>query len=522
MFAFNLLEQRLIRTRLRDRTTLLTLPGVFAACLRQEVLSFSALRPHQRHAWHAFLVQVGTVALLIGTDATPPDDEALWAALLRGLTPGHENDAPWNLTTTVDQPALLQPATPSGTTGWERRETPDSIDMLITARNHDVKQAAMVRAQPDDWLFALVTLQTMEGYGGRDTYGISRMNGGSSSRPCVGVMPSGGPGAHLRRDILALLATGGVTERAHGYAERDGLALTWLAPWDGLTSLTRRQLDPLYVEVCRRIRLVAGETGLHALTMTSKVPRITDKVPGGITGDPWAPLVPDKAGPKVLTMSAESFGYRRVVATLLAAPQDRAALQEVRRDDDPAGLTLMIRGLVRGNSKTDGYHERRVPLSKVVQRGLKGLQLTDPDAAAARARVDLVGEIAFALRTAIQVLLANGPETAGRPSEATKAKVAPFVRRLEAHVDQAFFPDLWAELEQADPAGRHRVRAIWVRRILEQAERVLAEAERSTPRSSALRLRARVRAEAALHGMARRRAGKLAAYLDAEEDADAA
>lgn len=520
--AFNLLEERLIRTRLRDRTTLLNLPGVFAASVRCEVLSFSGLRPHQRHAWHAFLVQVGTLALLAGTDTTPPDDEASWAALLRGLTPDYDNDEPWSLTTPADQPALLQPATPSGTTGWERRETPDGIDMLITARNHDVKQAAMVRSQPDDWLFALVTLQTMEGYGGRDTYGISRMNGGSSSRPCVGVMPSGGPGAHLRRDILALLAVGGVPEQAHGYAGRDGLALTWLTPWDGLTSLTRRHLHPLYVEVCRRIRLVADEAGLHALTTTSKVSRIADKVPGGITGDPWAPLVPDKAGPKVLTMSAESFGYRRVVATLLAAPQDRAALQEVRSDDDTAGLMLMIRGLVRGNSKTDGYHERRVPLSKVVQRGLKGLLLTDPDAAAARARVDLVAEISSALRMAIQVLLANGPETLGRPSEATKAKVVPFIRRLEARVDQAFFPDLWTELEQADADKRHRVREGWVRWMLYQAEEVLAEAERSTPRSSALRLRARVRAMAALHGMARRRAGKLAAYLDSKKGADAA
>ena len=520
--AFNLLEQKLIRTRWRDRTTLLTLPGVFAASLRREVLSFSALRPHQRHAWHAFLAQVGTLALLAETDQMPPEDEGSWAALLRSLTPGYDDDAAWSLVTPVDRPALLQPATPSGTTGWERRETPDAIDMLITARNHDVKQAVMVRAQPDDWLFALLTLQTMEGYGGRDTYGISRMNGGSSSRPCVGVMPFGGPGAHLRRDILALLAVGGVPEQSHGYAGGGGLALTWLAPWDGLTSLTRRHLHPLYVEVCRRVKLVADEAGLHALTTTSKVPRIADKVPGGITGDPWAPLVPDKAGPKVLTMSAESFGYRRVVATLLAAPQDRAALQEVHPDDDPAGLALVIRGLVRGNSKTDGYHERRVPLSKVVQRGLKGLLLTDPDAAAAKARVDLVGEIASALRMAIQVLLANGPETLGRPSEATKAKVAPFVHRLEAHVDRTFFPDLWAELEHADPDARHRVRVSWVRRMLKQAEDVLAEAERSTPRSSALRLRARVRAEAALHGVARRRAGKLAAYLDSKEGADAA
>lgn len=520
--AFNLLQQDLIRTRLDGRATSLTLPGVFAASMRHESLSFSALRPHQRHAWHAFLVQVGTLALLAGTDQTPLDDETSWAALLRGLTPGDHDDAPSSLVTSFDRPALLQPVAPSGTKGWKRRDTPDSIDMLITARNHDVKRATMLRAQPDDWLFALVTLQTMEGYGGSENYGISRMNGAPASRPCVGVMPSGGAGAHVRRDILALMAMGGVPEHALGYAGREGLALTWLAPWDGQTSLTRRHLHPLYVEICRRVRLVCDEAGLFALTTTLKVPRIADKVPGVITGDPWAPLVPDKAGPKVLTMSAESFGYRRVVTTLLAGPQDRAALQEVRADDDPTDLALVIRGLVRGNSKTDGYHERRVPLSKVVRRGLKGLLLTDLDAAAAKARVELVGEIAAALRTAMHVLLANGAEAQGRPTEAAKAKVAPFVRRLEAQVDQVFFPDLWAELEQLDPDRRHRERVKWARWMLARAEQVLAEAERSTPRSSALRLRARVRAEAALQGVARRRAGKLAAYLDFKEGADAA
>ena len=520
--AYNLLEQPLIRTRFRDRTALMTLPGVFAASVRDEVLNFQALRPHQRHAWHAFLVQVGTLALLAAGRKTLPDDDSSWAQLLRGLTPGYDDDAPWSLVASADQPALLQPVPSPGTQGWERRDAPDAIDTLITAKNHDVKRAAMIRAQPDDWLFALVTLQTMEGYSGSTLYGISRMNGGSSSRPCVGVAPSGGPGAHLRRDILALLSLDGRPEHARDYAAQDGLALTWLAPWNGQTQLTRRHLHPLYVETCRRVRLACGGEGLHALTTGSKASRIADKVPGGITGDPWTPLVPDKAGPKALTISAESFGYRRMVATMLASPSDRAALQELRPDDDRAGLVLVIRGLVRGNSKTFGYYERRVPLSRIVPRGLKGMLLTDPDAAAVTARVELVGEIASALRMAVQVLLANGPEKLGQPTEATKAKIAPFVRKLEARVDQAFFPDLWAELEQPGPDVRHGVRADWVRWMLGEAEDVLAEAERSTPRSSALRLRARVRAQAKLHSVARRREGKLAAYLDVRKDADAA
>jgi len=519
--ALNLLTEPLIRTQLRAGPTALTLPGVLAAAaVGDHIVSFPALRAHQRHAWHAFLVQIGALALLGGGEVSLPIEEEAWTALLRRLTDGHDDDTSWSLIAPPDRPALLQPPALSGTAGWEKRSTPDKIDMLITARNHDVKQAIMVDARPDDWLFALVTLQTMEGYGGRDTYGISRMNGGSSSRPCVGVMPGGGPGAHVRRDLRALT---GIKKRTGGgsdFADRDGLALTWLEPWDGQTSLGRRQLDLLYVDVCRRIRLVADGPRLHALTTTSKTRRIAE-VPGGVTGDPWAPLKPDKDTVKNLTVSVESFGYRSIVELMLAGSTERSVLQDVLPDDDPTGLSLIIRGLVRGNSKTDGYHERRVPLSRVTNRGF-GRTLSDQDASVARARVELVGEMASALRAAILLLLANGPEVAPKPSEAAKAKAAPFVRRLESRIDQAFFPDLWSELEQAGEVPRRQARVAWARWMLEQAEAVLAEAERSTPRSSSLRLRAKVRAQAALHGLARRKSGKLAALLDTREVVNAA
>ena len=518
--ALNLLVEALIRTERRAGMAMLTLPGVLAAAMRDDILSFPALRPHQRHAWHAFLVQVSVLAMLDADETELPSGEAAWAALLRRLTPGHADDAPWALVASPDHPALLQSPSPSGTAGWERRETPDMIDMLITARNHDVKRAAMVRAQPDDWLFALVTLQTMEGYGGRDTYGISRMNGGSSSRPCVGVMPAGGPGAHIRRDTRVLIGMDRKSRLADGFAEQGGLALTWLTPWDGQTSLSRKQLHPLYIDVCRRIRLVADHSRLHALVTTSKVRRIAE-VPGGVTGDPWAPLRSDKDGIKNLTLSIESFGYRNVVDLLLAGTAQKSALQDVVPSDDPTGLSLVVRGLVRGNSKTDGYHERQVPISRLVRRGF-GLTLSDTDAAAARARVELVREMAAALRAAVLVLLANGPEAIPKPTEGAKAKANPFIRRLEARIDQVFFPDLWSELEQEDEGTRRDVRAAWARWMLEQAETVLAEAERGTPRSSALRLRAKVRAQAALHGLARRKSGKLAALLDMREAVDAA
>lgn len=76
-----------------------------------------------------------------------------------------------------------------------------------------------------------------------------------------------------------------------------------------------------------------------------------------------------------------------------------------------------------------------------------------------------------------------------------------------------FFPDLWRELEAPDALARMLVNRAWAQAMLEQAELTLAEADRAAPKSSALRLRARVRAQAALHGMARRAKGKLGPLL---------
>ena len=70
--------------------------------------------------------------------------------------------------------------------------------MLITARNHDAKRAANRHATPEDWILALVSLQTMSGYSGNGKNGIARMNGGFASRPLVGLAPGRGAGETSR------------------------------------------------------------------------------------------------------------------------------------------------------------------------------------------------------------------------------------------------------------------------------------------------------------------------------------
>jgi len=244
----------------RRRST--TLPGLFAAEMRDEIDDLPAVRPHQRAPLHAFLAQRGALAALAVGRFALPDEEADWAAALRKLTLGYPADEPWNLIVDdVKKPALLQPPIPEGRIDAlkDRELTPDALDYLVTSKNHDLKAARIIDATLEHWFLALLTLQTMEGFLGQGNYGVSRMNGGFASRPLVGLAPHGGIGARLARDIRRLLdlrLDPPENDPYAGYQKTGGLALLWLEPWDGVAQLTPSALDPYYVEICRRVRLV--------------------------------------------------------------------------------------------------------------------------------------------------------------------------------------------------------------------------------------------------------------------------
>ena len=161
----------------------MSLPSLYALLAQDRVVDFPALRPHQRHAWHAFLAQLATVALDRNGYENYPESAIQWESLLRGLTPEYEAAEPWCLV--VDdsrQPAFMQPPAPTGLADFRRFiETPDDLDVLVTSKNHDVKQSVALQGEAEDWVFALVDLQTMSGFLGAGNYGIARMNGGFSS-----------------------------------------------------------------------------------------------------------------------------------------------------------------------------------------------------------------------------------------------------------------------------------------------------------------------------------------------------
>ena len=186
------------------------LPEVYASLMADQVEAFPPLRPHQRHAWHAFLVQLGAMAMHRAGMIDPPVQSEEWLRIIRGLTSDEfPDDEPWQLVVDdITKPAFMQPPARSKDRESDFKSpvaTPDELDMLVTSKNHDLKSAVALQSAVDDWLLALITLQTMEGFSGQGNYGISRMNGGMSSRPAFSIASDRRPGIHMKRDIIVLL-----------------------------------------------------------------------------------------------------------------------------------------------------------------------------------------------------------------------------------------------------------------------------------------------------------------------------
>ncbi|KQN40834.1 hypothetical protein ASG37_03440 [Sphingomonas sp. Leaf407] len=464
--------------------------AAFAALSRGEAWSFPALRPHQREPWHSFTVQVAALALLnAGTDE-PPHDEAAWRELLLALTPAYPDGEPWSLVVEDwTRPALLQPPVviPANRADYKNPlRTPDALDMLVTSRNHDVKQERIAVASEEDWLFALVTLQTTEGFLGAGNYGISRMNGGFATRMTLGIRPgNGGAAAAFWRDVVRLVQ--------HGRARpqrRQGTALLWTVPWDGTLSLRLPDLDELYVEICRRIRLTHTPlNGVEGLAAGSKVARIAPGDSKGVTDDPWAPIKVDRSSSH--TPSSAGFGYRQITHLLDDKKITRPLLANPYDGDDPAGLTILAAALVRGQGKTEGLHRRPVRTSRMGEWDGFSEDPLDRVGKVAEERAVQAGMAAKFLRDALLVLVQGGPDEPRLDDSSGRKKTDRYVERFDACVDQVFFDkDFWAEVVN-DP-GNHLQE--WRKRLRLMAGAELDRAADAGPLGEMRLLRARPKA----------------------------
>lgn len=503
---YNLLDEPLIRTRLvaDGQPKSFSLPALFVALANDEIRDFPALRPHQRHPWHAFLVQLAAMALhRVGREEVF-DTESAWKEALLGLTPDDPDGAAWCLISPHDRPAFMQAPVPgSSIDSWKNRiEAADELDMLVTSKNHDLKAARMRLAGVDDWVMALVSLQTQEGYGGKNNWGISRMAGGFGCRIAMGASPPGHFGRRWKRDLSALLNSRAAAIETYGLKAKDGHELLWLLPWDGKSALSFSSLDPFYIEICRQVRLIPdNEFGLSAKVSGSEVARIAEHSPRGGTGDVWTPI--DAASGEALRVRSSGFGYELASALLFGlkyrnGEYKQPSAMSLKESDGDTGIVALLQAVSRGGptgnkSVTEGYHERRIPISRTVRKLIYSKQ-TDRLAKIAGEHVYAIGEIRQVLWVALATLFNRGADQ--EFSKNTKDCAGLWADKFEEVEDARFFDVLNAELESDQPETEH---LHWLLSMASSAETILKSAFAAGPQCGEQRYRAQAAALSRFH-----------------------
>lgn len=496
--AFDLLHEPLIGWRDAAQGELHqgSLPDVLTALAHDTLRDFPRLRPHQRHPWHAFLAQLGAIALHHAGQTEPWYAAEDWRAALRALIPGDPDDAPWCLVAPPDRPALLQAPVPGeDPASWNNLlYAADALDMLVTSKNHDLKAARARSARAEDWLFALLSLQTQEGFLGAGNYGVSRMNGGFASRPGLGVAAVGHWGRRWQSDVASLLEQRERVAGTFGLAAEGGHVLLWLLPWSGTDALAMESLDPLYIEICRRVRLAAPQGDIQAHTTGSKVARIAAKDSNGVTGDAWTPI--DTAKGKALTVSRNGFDYKLMNDLLTGDIYTQGAAWRLDGWPRDTPLQAIAQVTVRGQGKTEGYHERRVPIPPKLRLRLVGAQ-RPLLAAQAKKRIQAIADMRKLLWGALVLLFANGKNERG--NDAVSNRASRFAQPFEQQEDRRFFDDLILQAE-AEGEQEEVVYLQWLLGLAERAEGVLLGAFDAGPRSGMQRYKARSAALSRFHG----------------------
>ena len=435
---------------------------------RGETFSLPALRAHQQHPWHAFLCQLAAMALDNARLNTMPAEPKTWKNIILDLTPPGSGQQAWELVQPdLTSPAFMQPSASPSTNPAQYKikyATPDDADMLVTTANHRVKSKIALDNQPDDWIMAIITLQTAAGFDAPWTYGIYRMNKGFSNRPCVGLEPTQHPENAVRRDVHALLEAR--AQQPTLFPKQGNLIqLLWTVPWNGAAdeAIKHDKVHPLCIEASRRIRLQHdGKERITALAATSRTRRVKDDDEKGFVTDPWCPMnverktsyTPGDMGTTVQQLVEFLANTTRWEIPILMHPTK----QELEKKPD---ISIVARNLTRDQGGTSSYNERHQPVGPQTVRQLLA-QPPDADAVAiATERAKTIASARLGLREALQIAQYPGDATAKQyRNKASQALAQPWLQEFDLNAYSTFFDEL--EQELATPtAERQPVRDRW-------------------------------------------------------------
>lgn len=361
----NLLTDPIFRTHTNQGPQSLSLPALLSALGRDEVKSLPGLQRHQEDPLHIFLCYLAAAVLDRQGTTDAHRSSAFWRDGIRKLTGSGDDDA-WTLVVKdVTKPAFMQPAMPAAADAQQLKPnayTPDEMDILPTAKNHDIKTARAIKPQADEWCYALISLQTMAGYFGRGNFGIARMNGGFASRPCVELQQDRSPGGRWHRGICRLLALRTDLLKPPWPYRDGGALLLWQLPWSGIDSLDLSKLDPFFIEVARIVRLIETGGQIVAMAKPSNAARIQAKAQLGVMGDPWIPLNAGHKELTALTVSATGLTPGLLQKLIFEDGFTPAAMQKPAPDEVGKSVWFYASVLVRGQGTTDGFYSTHLPI----------------------------------------------------------------------------------------------------------------------------------------------------------------
>lgn len=494
----DLLARPLFTVRAEDVSLVVSLSDLLARVGAGLPTELAYLMPHQQHAMHAFVVQLMAIVITRSGDARLERNEREWRDALRTIAGGAE--AFQLVVRDLEKPAFLQPPVPEGSLAkFKEIEFADELDVLVLAKNHDVKAGRIRHPRIEHWVYALMSLQTQQGFSGRDNYGIARMNGGFGNRPGLGMAPSLGWAARVRRDVHAALESRQkLLSESYSYRE-DGLAFVWLSPWDGSKSLALGELDPFFIEICRRVRFSRESDGLRVQMTSTKVPRLESKERKGNTGDLWTPV--DRERGAALTLPGTGFPYARISELLFDEDWIRPVALELRQEDGERPIAV-ARALVRGQGKTEGLHERVVPVPRRARGLLASVDGRAKLGALAKQRVEAVRVLRLkVLKPAICAFMQGGADELRLDDNRGDF----LLDRLDDAVDAEFFPRLFEDIHSTPEDASARFEQ-W---LVQLGRAALEAALVSLPTSAARRERAISAAEGRFFGGVRKNFSKV-------------
>jgi CRISPR system Cascade subunit CasA len=513
----NLLTDPLFRVLTPDGPARLDLPGLLEALGADRVESLPGLQRHQQDAFHIFHCYLAGAVLAREGQVDPSQSADFWRDGIRRLTAadGCDDDSAWTLVVPdPTRPGFMQARLPSHNVFVDqlrnvKARRPDDLDLLVTAKNHDVKMAKVFASDLEAWTYALINLQTMTCYLGSGQYGVARSSGGTGPRVRVGLLYSLRVGAQWQRDLRRLLSYRGDLLAGPWHYQPDGHVMTWVLEWDLKSTLPLDVLDPFFIEISRGLRLVHTSDGALEARSAKSEPRVVRKqvrdTLKGRLGDPWTPIDLEKE--TALNVRGEGFTPERLRDLIFLdsngkAVYEPALMQSIDNSTD-ADCHFFASALARRgkDSNTDGLQSALVRIPAKVARMFGRGPERDRLAALSKTAIGDSGTMQNSvLKPAVSCLLEGAMPR--KPGQVSRREVSAWwdsaQREFAAAWSADFFPWLWRSAEAPDDEA---ARLDWLRALRAKAEATLQHAIASYPAREGRHYRAQVRTEGLFRGL---------------------